>query len=237
MTTVESRDRSPLLAALTSPVGRKVLTGLTGAVWVLFALFHMLGNLGYFSADPDSYNLYTNFLTGLGPLYYLAEAILLFTILVHAYLGISIYLGKRRARKQGYAQYRSAGEPSRMSLSSRTMIFTGIVLLVFLVIHIITFRFGPGVEDGYASVVGGEEIRDLKRLVTEKFQSPYYAFGYVAVMVLLIFHLRHGVWSAFQSLGTMNARLTPFIYGLGTILAIAIAVGFMLVPFWIYFWG
>lgn len=235
MSTVQQRKKAGPLAALSSPVGRKVLTGVTGIVWVLFALFHMLGNLGYFSPNPDAYNLYTNFLIGLGPLLYLAEGLLLLTILVHVYLGISIYLGKRRARKQGYVLFRSAGEPSRMSFSSMTMIFTGIVLLVFLVVHLISFKYGPGVSEGYVSMMGDEPIRDLKRLVTERFQSPFYTFGYLAFMVLLAFHLRHGVWSAFQSIGTMNARLTPFVYGLGTVLAILIALGFMLVPFWIYF--
>ncbi len=217
-----------------SPVGRKVLTGITGLVWVLFIIIHLIGNLGYFTPG-DAYNLYSDFLLSTGPVIYTLEALLVITLLLHAYLGIVIYIGKRRARERGYETYKTAGRPSLQSPSSRTMIFTGIVLLVFLVIHLMSFKFGPSIAEGYVSIVGGEEIRDLKRLMTEKFQNPLYAFGYPAVMILLGFHLRHGIWSAFQSLGAMNARLTPIVYGIGTVLAILLAAGFLMIPLWIYF--
>ena len=75
-------------------------------------------------------------------------------------------------------------------------------LLVFLVVHLWTFKFGTY----YETTLDGEPVRDLARLVTEKFQSPWYAFGYTAIMLLLALHLRHGVWSSLQSLGAM----TPF---------------------------
>lgn len=221
-------------SAVTSPVGRKVLTGITGLVWTFFVILHMVGNLGYF-ASTEAYNLYSDFLIGTGPLLYLVEFLLVVTLLIHIALGISIYLRKRQARDHGYAQYKTAGRPSRQTPSSRTMIFTGLVLLVFLVIHLDTFKFGPGIEAGYIATVGGEQIRDLSRLVTEKFQNPVYAFGYPAVMILLGFHLRHGIWSSLQSLGTMNSKLTPMIYGLGTLLAIGIAVGFLVLPLYIFF--
>jgi succinate dehydrogenase / fumarate reductase cytochrome b subunit len=77
-------------------------------------------------------------------------------------------------------------------------------------------------------------MRDLAKLVVEKFQSPLYAFGYVAVMVFLGFHLRHGVWSAFQSLGVNNISWSPLIYSFALIFAILIAVGFVVLPLGIY---
>ena len=80
-------------------------------------------------------------------------------------------------------------------------------------------------------------MRDIARLVTEKFQSPWYTFGYVGAMLLLGIHLRHGVWSAFQSLGATNPRLTPVIYSVGALLAILIAAGFFILPLWIFFTG
>lgn len=227
-------EKPGLWSGLTSPVGRKVLTGVTGLAWVLFVLVHMAGNLGYFGGG-DAYNLYSDLLLSTGPLLLAIEAVLLVALVIHVVLGISIYARKRRARKNGYDTYRSAGRPSLQTPSSRSMIFTGIVLLVFLVIHLGTFKFGPGISEGYVVTVGGEQIRDLSRLVTEKFQSPLYAFGYTAVMVLLGFHLRHGVWSAFQSLGTMSKRLTPLVYAIGTVLAIGIALGFLILPLYIYF--
>lgn len=221
-------------SAVTSPIGKKVLTGITGLGWVLFVIVHMLGNLGYFG-EGEAYNAYSDFLLGTGPLLYLIEFLLLVGLVIHIVAGVNIYVRKRRARRRGYSEYKTAGKPSLQTISSRTMIVTGIVLLVFLVIHLNTFKFGPGMEAGYVVTVKGEEIRDLKRLVTETFQSPVYAFGYTAVMVLLGFHLRHGVWSAFQSLGAMNKRLTPLVYGIGTLLAIALALGFLVLPLYIYF--
>lgn len=234
MATQEKTDKPGFWSAVTSPIGKKVLTGVTGFVWTLFVLAHMAGNLGYFASE-DAYNLYSDFLISSGPLIYIVEALLVVTLLMHVALGVDIYLKKTRARGGKYATYKTVGRPSLQSPSSRTMIFTGLVLLVFLVIHLGTFKFGPGIDAGYVSDVGGSEIRDLKRLVTEKFQDPLYAFGYPAVMVLLGFHLRHGVWSALQSLGAMNKRLTPLLYTLGTLLAIGIAVGFLILPLYIYF--
>lgn len=238
-----------------SSVGRKLLTGLTGLGLTVFVIVHMIGNLALFSDDPGAYNRYADFLLGTGPILYVVEAILLVFALVHAYLGIQIYLGRKRARKAGYKKYRSSGRPSLQSFSSRTMIFTGLVLLVFLVIHLATFKFGPGIEEGYvatetgASVAADETLgpsevevvdgvvvmRDLRRLVLHKFQNPLYAFGYVFVMLLLGFHLRHGIWSALQSLGAMNPKLTPVVYTLGGILAVLVALGFLVLPLYIFF--
>ena len=220
-----------------SAVGKKWLTGITGLGLALFVLAHMLGNLTYFSSDPDAYNKYAETLTSLGPLFYAIELGLLAFILIHAVIGVKIYLGKRRARPKGYTRYKSAAGASRQTLSSRTMIVTGVILFVFLIIHLLSFKYGPGIEEGYVSMVEGQEIRDLKRLMTEKFQSPLYTFGYLAVMLLLAFHLRHGVWSAFQSLSLTNPRMTPLIYTLGGILGLLIALGFLALPLWIFFSG
>lgn len=230
-----SDQRNKWLAALTSPVGKKILTGITGIGLVIFIIEHMTANLSYFSTEPNAYNRYADFLMGLGPLIYTLEIGLLIFFVVHAVVGINIYLKKRKARTSKYAEYRSVGKPSMQTFSSRTMIYTGIVLLVFLVIHLWSFKFGPGVEEGYVVTVDGEPIRDLQRLMEEKFNEPLYAFGYPIVMILLGFHLRHGIWSAFQSLGAMNPRLTPVVYTIGTIVAILVALGFLILPLYIYF--
>ncbi|QXD14542.1 succinate dehydrogenase cytochrome b subunit [Rhodocaloribacter litoris] len=224
-----------------SPVGKKILTGLTGLGLTVFVFFHMAGNLTLLFRGRDAYNAYSHFLVSLGPLLYAIELGLAAFFIIHAVLGIRIFIGKRMARGDDYYLYRSAGRPSLQSFSSRSMIFTGAVLLVFLVIHLASFKFGPGgpghADPNYVTTVDGVQMRDLAKLVIEKFQNPLYAFGYTAVMVLLGFHLRHGVWSALQSLGAMNPRLTPLVYGLGGLLAVLIAVGFLVVPLWIYFGG
>jgi len=226
-----SPPRKKLLAAFRSPVGKKVLTGITGLGLTIFVLVHMLGNLSYFSSDPNAYNTYSEFLTGLGPLFYAIELGLLAFFALHIVTGIAVYVRKRKARSVGYAKYRSAGKPSMLSLSSRTMIVTGVILGVFLVVHLLSFKYGTY----YETTIGGEPVRDLKRLLEEKFTQPLYAFGYPAVMLLLAFHLRHGIWSAFQSLGAINPRLTPGVYAAGGILGLLIALGFLVLPLYIYF--
>lgn len=226
--------QSKLIAYYSSPVGKKVFTGITGLGWFIFTIVHMTGNLSYFASDANAYNEYAHFLMSLGPLLWALEIGLLVFLIMHAFLGIGIYLNKRKARKAAYAKYASkGGEQTKQSLSSRTMIWTGLILLVFIVIHLASFKYGTY----YEVMVNGEPMRDLKRLVTEKFQSPFYAFGYTAVVLLLAFHLRHGIWSAFQSLSLTNPRLTPVIYTAGTILGLLLATGFFVLPLYIYFTG
>ena len=224
-----------LLAAFRSPVGKKILTGVTGLGLTIFVLTHMLGNLSYLSSEPNAYNNYADTLLNLGPLLYLIELGLLAFFVIHIVTGINIYRRKRQARAIGYAVYQSVGKPSMQTFSSRTMILTGVIVLVFLVIHLVSFKFGPGVAEGYVVEVEGTKIRDLKRLMTENFQNPLYAFGYPFVVILLGFHLRHGIWSAFQSLGAMNPKLTPIIYTIGVLLAVLVSIGFIVVPLYIFF--
>ncbi|GAB5518119.1 MAG: succinate dehydrogenase cytochrome b subunit [Rhodothermales bacterium] len=229
--------KDKVLALYASPVGKKYLTGVTGLALVGFTLVHMSGNLAYFSSDLAAYNAYTKFLHDLGPLLYALELGLLAFFVFHIVLGINIALGKRKARKANYRMYRSLGGPSKQSVASRSMIYTGLILLAFLILHLITFKFGPGIAEGYVTTLDGEQARDLKRLVTEKFQNPLYAFGYTAVMILLALHLRHGIWSAFQSLGAMTPRLSPVIYAIGGFIGVLIAVGFFVLPLYVYFTG
>ncbi|MDX1637878.1 MAG: succinate dehydrogenase cytochrome b subunit [Balneolaceae bacterium] len=221
-----------LSEALRSQVGRKILTGVTGIGLILFIIGHLLGNLTIFG-DAQAFNEYTLSLESLGWLLYLIEAVLAVGFLLHAYLGISIWLKRRKARPEGYEEYNSKGGPSHMSWASKSMIFTGIVLLVFLVIHLDTFKFGAT----ETVMLDGEPARDLKALVIEKFQQPLYAFGYTFVMILLGFHLKHGFWSAFTSLTMKHKKYSAVIYTIGVVFAILMAVGFIFIPLYIYFTG
>ena len=125
------------------------------------------------------------------------------------------------------------------SSSSRSMIITGIILLVFLVFHLISFKFGPGgpgnADAAYLTTIDGLEMRDLAQLVREKFATSWYTFGYTAIMLLLVTHLRHGVWSALQSLGAMRPSMSPVIYTVGGLLGLGIGLGFIVMPLAIYF--
>lgn len=218
--------------ALNSPVGRKFLTGITGLLLVFFIIFHLIGNLAVFG-EANAMNQYSWFLHSLGPLLWIARAGLLIVFVLHAWIGISIWWGKKKARPQKYKVYSSKGGPSKQGLSSRSMAFTGVVLLVFLVIHINTFVFG---ETGDITV-GGEQMADLKSLVLETFQSPWYAFGYTIVMILLGVHLGHGIWSAFISLTMRSKKTSAAVYTLGIVMAVLLAVGFLFIPLYIFFSG
>ena len=226
-----------LTAVVCSSVGKKILAGLTGLVWCLFVLFHLLGNLTLLGGDADAFNKYSHFLISLGTLLIAIELGLVVVLVVHILIGAAITRGKKRARPVGYHMVTDAGEPSRKSFASSTMIYTGLLVLLFLVIHLIDFKFGPGIDEGYVTQVSGVEMRDLYRLVIETFHNPWYVLLYVVAMIPLGLHLSHGAWSAFQSLGLGHEKYTPLLYGIGYIFAVVIAAGYIIIPIWIYFTG
>ncbi len=223
-------QQSRILSVFSSQVGRKLLTGITGISLVLFVIVHLAGNLQLLSADPEPFNAYGKFLHDFGSLLILAEIGLGAIFLIHAAIGISIWWRKRKARGSSYGKYKSKGGPSKQSVSSRTMIITGSVLLVFLVIHLIQFRFGadPG------TTIDGEQARDLYFLVEQVFSNIAWVIFYSGVMILLGFHLRHGVWSALQSLGAMKPSLSKVIYSVAAIAGVLLSVGFLILPILIY---
>jgi succinate dehydrogenase / fumarate reductase cytochrome b subunit len=213
-----------------STVARKFIAGLTGVLLILYLVLHLAGNLTLF-AGPHLFNLYASRLEAFGPLLYVIEVLLALVFIVHAVVGIQVYLGKRRARPAGYAVRASRGEPSKQTLSSRSMIVTGIVLAVFIPVHVWMFKFRPTPT----VMIGNHEARDLYLLVLQAFKQPAIAWGYALVMGFLGFHLRHGFWSAFQSLGALNPRLLPLFYSLGVVVALILAGGFVLLPLWLLY--
>ncbi len=219
--------------ALKSQVGRKILTGITGVGLIIFTIFHLAGNLSLFG-EASAFNEYTYFLENLGWLLYLLEAGLAICFLLHAYVGISIWWNRRKKRPEGYEKYQTKGGPSHNTWASRSMALTGTVLLIFLVIHLANFKFG---DTSMVQLPNGEMGRDLKALVIDKFQNPLYAFGYTFVMILLGFHLKHGFWSAFTSLTMKHKKYSSVIYGVGIVVALLLAVGFLFIPLYIYFAG
>ncbi|MGN8224805.1 succinate dehydrogenase cytochrome b subunit [Gracilimonas sp. BCB1] len=224
-----------LIKALNSQVGRKIMTGITGIGLMLFLIGHLVGNLTIFG-ESQAFNVYTYTLESLGPLLYVIEAGLAFFFLYHAILGISIWLQRRKARPEGYAKYQTKGGPSHQSLASRSMIWTGIIILVFLVFHIWHFKFGP-TETIALESVGATEARDLRALVIAEFQKPLVAFGYIAVLALVILHLSHGAWSAFTSLGMKHGETSKKVQLGAYIFAIVLMLGFIFIPLYIFLTG
>lgn len=218
--------------ALQSQVGRKVLNAVTGIGLVVFIILHLAGNLTLFGS-AEAFNRYTLQLESLGWLLYILEFFLALTFILHAAVGISIWRKRRRARPKHYKKYQSRGEPSHMTWYSRSMIFSGIVLLTFLVVHLNDFKFA----ETDTIMIDGEQARDLKSVVVDTFVNPWYTFGYSFVMAFLGAHLAHGIWSSFTSLSLKRTTFSDKLYTVGVILAILLALGFMFIPLYIYFTG
>lgn len=215
-----------------STVGKKVVMGITGLLLIGFLIVHLLGNLALFVPDGGrAFNLYAHRLQELRGFINVARVALLLFFLSHIVTGIRVYAENVRARKSRYAVTASKGGPTKLSAASRSMIITGIVLAIFVPIHVSMFSLGTY----YPTVIDGEPVRDLYRLVVEKFKNPAIAFGYAGVMFLLGMHLRHGFWSALQSLGAMSKRALPFLYGFGFVFALLLAGGFLVLPLYIHF--
>ena len=222
--------------AIRSQVGRKVLTGLTGLALIGFVIVHLLGNLVLLTQDKDAFNGYAQALHGLGPLLYAAELGLLIIIIAHASIGISIFMKKNKARDSRYAVQASAGKTSHQTLSSRTMAISGTALLVFIVLHIMHFKFGSfeAADVNREIMLNGKPAEDIYSRVAEAFTDIKVVGLYVFAMFMLGVHLRHGFWSAFQSLGIAFPRYSRSLYALGVFTAIILALGFLMIPIYLY---
>lgn len=218
-----------LLQAASTSIGSKILIALTGLGLAIFLLGHLAGNL-LFLVGPDAFNQYGHTLTS-NPLVYVAEAGLIAVFLLHMGKALAGFLANRAARPERYAAKKWAktkNPASRKSLASATMIVTGTITLLFVVSHLLTFKFGP-------SYVAHDGIRDLYRLQLEVFGNPIYVGFYLLAMGVIFFHLWHGLSSAAQSLGIDHPNWTPRILVLGRLLTVAIAGGFFILPIATFF--
>lgn len=225
-------------AAFGSSIGRKILNSVTGLFFVGFVIGHLIGNL-LLLAGPDAFNSYADLLTtafhGVGLI--LVEIVMVLFLLTHAWTGLSVWRQKWGARDRGYAVKGHAGAHSPKSLSSQSMLWTGILLLVFIIFHIAQFKYGL-IDERDASQhylhINGLEVRNLYGLVVDSFYYPWWTIGYIVIMVILGVHLWHGAWSAFQSLGLANSRSLPVLRTGAHILAVGLALGFLALPAVIY---
>lgn len=224
----------PLKKLSTSTLGRKYLMGASGFALVLFIIVHLLENLTLYTGSGDPINTWAALLDSLGVVKTMLELGLGATILLHIVVAVQVTYGSKVARPIGYDSPKTKGGPTKNTVTSRNMIVTGVVLLVFLIIHLKQFRFGPTIEDGYTTSIGGHMVLDLYRVVAETFGDLKWVIFYVVSMFFLGFHFRHGFWSAFQSLGIMNPRWSKPIYCLGFIIAILLTVGFLFIPIFLY---
>jgi succinate dehydrogenase / fumarate reductase cytochrome b subunit len=224
---------------LASSVGTKLLIAITGLSLFLFLVVHLIGNLMLF-VGPATFNAYSHALIS-NPLIYVAEAGLLAIFLLHVLNTVLNWWSNRGARPDDYEVRQWTGHTSRKSVASTSMILTGAVTLVFVVFHLVTMKFGPGEAEGYVSAGKDGPVRDLYRLVIEVFRESDLALVnvlfYVACMVLVFLHLRHGLSSALQSLGVNHPRYNRLILAAGSVLAVLIGFGFAVIPVIIYLGG
>lgn len=209
-----------------SSVGTKLLIGATGLLLFLYLLLHLAGNLLIF-AGQDTFNAYSHALIA-NPLVVPVEIGLLLIFLVHVFKTITNYIRNQGARPIGYEKKRSADYTSRKTVSSSTMIWTGLVTFLFVIVHLVQFKYGAYYE------IGDPPIRDLYRTEVEVFSAPVWVTIYVVCVILVGFHLRHGIWSAFQSLGANHPTYTKRLTAWATVIAIIIGGGFAIIPIWVY---
>jgi succinate dehydrogenase / fumarate reductase cytochrome b subunit len=210
-----------------SSVGTKLLIGLTGLLLFAYLLLHLAGNL-IILAGRDTFNTYSHALIS-NPLLVPVEIGLLLIFLLHIYKAVTNYVRNQRARPVQYQKKEWAHYTSRKSVSSTTMIWTGLVILLFVVIHVSQFKYGAYYE------TGSPPVRDLYRTEVDVFHLPVWVAFYVVCVVLVALHLRHGIASAFQSIGLSHPVYTRRIVVWGTVLAVVIGAGFAIIPIWVYF--
>ena len=216
--------RQPAVAALWgSTIGKKAVMAASGAVMLLYLVAHMLGNLKVFFG-PDDLNGYAAWLRTVGQPFlghawflWIARCVLLASVVAQ---GVAAYQLSRRdlaARPQKYARRRA-----RTSYATRTMRWGGVILALFLVWHILdltTLTVNPRAEEGhpYQNVVASF--------------STWYGGGiYTVAMLAVGLHVRHGFWSAAQTLGLNNARRDRALKATANVLALVLTAGFLAVP-------
>jgi succinate dehydrogenase / fumarate reductase cytochrome b subunit len=213
-----SPARPPRVAALwRSAVGKKALMAVTGIVLFVYVLVHMLANLQIYQG-PGPIDRYAELLHGAPALLWTARVILLAAVLVHIVAGVQLWFQKRAARPVGYQELR----PVASSVASRTMIVSGLLILLFVVYHLLDLTFGVA----NPSFVPLDPYHNM----IASFGRAAASAAYVVAMVALGFHLWHGLWSMFQSLGMAGARLTPGVKRFAVVFATAIALGFVSIP-------
>jgi succinate dehydrogenase / fumarate reductase cytochrome b subunit len=209
-------------------IGKKYIMGFSGLIWAGFVLTHMAANM-LILFSPDAYNSYGHALVTSGILIP-AEIVLVLALLTHVVMAVWLTAENRAARGNQRYAVMGKGEKSG-SLASRTMAVQGSLILAFIILHIITFKYGTY----YETTVNGVVMRDLHRLVIEVFQQPGYVAWYVVCLILLGFHLRHGVSSIFQSFGWKNDQHAPLIQKVGLGYGVVVALGFLSQPIYVYF--
>jgi succinate dehydrogenase / fumarate reductase cytochrome b subunit len=207
---------------LRSSIGAKHVMAVTGLLLLLFAIVHMLGHLQMFGG-PDMYNAYAHFLQDLWEVKWPVRAGLVALLVIHVVIAIGLVAKNREARPTRYAVFR----PVVSSMAGRTMAYSGLIVLAFLIFHILHFTLGQ-VQPSYFHTLDPKKRWDAYSMFVHGFQNPAIYGVYLVGIALLATHLGHGAASWLQSLGLRHPKYPTD--KLGPLVAIGLFVGYMVPP-------
>jgi succinate dehydrogenase / fumarate reductase cytochrome b subunit len=203
--------------------GKKVVMAVTGCMMFAFVIGHMLGNLQMFES-PEHINAYGHFLHNLGELLWIERGIMLLAIALHITVTVQLALRSKAARPVGY----SRKEAINSDYASRTMYWSGPIVLAFIIFHLL--HFTAGIIHPNATFTQGEVYSN----VVSGFQVWWVSLWYIFAISLLGIHLSHGIWSMFQSVGLAGKRQTPLLKIAARAIAILIVLGYISIPISVY---
>jgi succinate dehydrogenase / fumarate reductase cytochrome b subunit len=211
-----------------SSITGKVIMSLAGLFLALFLLVHLGINLLLLADDGGkSFTVAASFMAT-NYVIRIFEVALFSGFLLHILFGVGVSIRNRRSRPIRY-QHKSLSETSPLS---RYMVHTGIVVAIFLVLHFIDYYF---VKIGLVAPPSGIDRHDFYRRTLLLFSDRGYAAVYLICFLVLGFHLNHAVQAAFQTIGMTHSKYTAGIKVAGTLYAIVVAGGFMVIPLWFMF--
>jgi succinate dehydrogenase / fumarate reductase, cytochrome b subunit len=215
-----------LVAFYRSTVGKKIIMGITGLIGIGFVILHMAGNLQVF-VSQDKINSYGALLHGpLAELTWLLRIILIVAVVLHVLMAYQLTMRSRAARPIGY-EHR---EPQVSTLASRTMKWGGVLLLVFIVLHLLHFTTETIDPGGWRGMTDNQGHRDVYGNIIASFRIWWVAAFYIVAMIALGLHLYHGAWSSVRTLGYAKSTPHPMHRRIALGVAVAVWLGFTLVP-------
>ena len=202
-----------------STVGKKIVMAVTGVILFGFVIAHLLGNLQVFEG-PAKLNAYGAFLHSIGEILWPLRVILLISVTLHIVATVQLALRKKRARPIQYSRRQAIAS----SYASRTMYWSGPIVLAFIIFHLLHLTAGY-IHPGAAYIEG-----DVYHNVVSGFQVWWVSLSYIVAISLLGLHLRHGLWSMLQSVGIHQPKYTAALKNAALVIALLIVLGYISIP-------
>lgn len=213
---------------LNSTIARKVAMALSAIFLLIFLLQHFIINFTSVISE-NTFNEISHFMGTNFLVQFLMQPILIFAVVFHFVMGFILEIKNKRARSISYKSFNASANTTWVS---RNMIYSGLVILAFLILHFVDFWF-PEINHKYIAFAPEDPTRYYGEMV-EKFHNPIRVGAYVIAFVLLALHLLHGFQSAFQSVG-FNNKFTPGLKTFGKYFAIIIPLGFIFIALFHHF--